>query len=160
VLADHIVPNLTSKTQQDLDIDGVTDNEDSSENSEGYSDSSDDSTVEVLQSKDVEANNTRSGAPNRKVKKPKRKWTPGVLIDLSNACRATTRSVAATGLFATVYDNINMMFRVAEQIVGRQSKLLSTCSCSVKLTTNICFNRCTREWHMRNHLPTLRHHSR
>lgn len=152
---------MTSKTQQDLDIDGITDHKDSSDNSEGYSDSSNDSTVEVLrQSKDVEANNTRSGAPNRQVKKPKRKRTSGVLIDLSNACRATTRSVAATGLFATVYDNINMMFHVAEQIVGRQSKLSSAYCCSVKLPTNICFNRCTREWHMCNHLPTLRHHSR
>ncbi|KDQ32258.1 hypothetical protein PLEOSDRAFT_1034860 [Pleurotus ostreatus PC15] len=38
-----------------------------------------------------------------------------------HACRQTARDVAKTGLFVTVYDNINMMFQVAEQILGRKN---------------------------------------
>lgn len=54
--------------------------------------------------------------------KPKRKRTPGVLVQLSTTCRETAREVASSRVFATTYDNINLMFRVAEQILGRQSK--------------------------------------
>lgn len=48
----------------------------------------------------------------------------GTLAQLSDACRQTARDVAQSGLFVTVYDNINMMFRVAEQILGRKSEHL------------------------------------
>lgn len=43
----------------------------------------------------------------------------GTLHHLSDSLRSRTRDIAATGLYATVYDNINMMFRNAEQIIGR-----------------------------------------
>ena len=43
----------------------------------------------------------------------------GTLRQLSGSMRARARVIAATGLFSTVYDNINMMFRSAEQIIGR-----------------------------------------
>ena len=43
----------------------------------------------------------------------------GTLHQLSNSMRSRTREVAATGLFSVVYDNININFRNAEQIVGR-----------------------------------------
>lgn len=46
-------------------------------------------------------------------------WDAGTLRVLSNAQRNMARNVASTGLFACVYDNINMMFRVSEQIMGR-----------------------------------------
>ncbi|KIM79999.1 hypothetical protein PILCRDRAFT_9888 [Piloderma croceum F 1598] len=53
-----------------------------------------------------------------RVKKKRKKRSPGTLYELSQACCKTARRVASTGLFITVYNNINMMFRVAEQIVG------------------------------------------
>jgi len=43
----------------------------------------------------------------------------GTLHHLSDSLRSQTRDIAATGLYSTVYDNINMMFRNAEQIIGR-----------------------------------------
>ena len=43
----------------------------------------------------------------------------GTLHQLSDSLRANTRYLASTGLYSIVYDNINMMFRNAEQIVGR-----------------------------------------
>ncbi|KAJ7482617.1 hypothetical protein FB451DRAFT_1350610 [Mycena latifolia] len=46
---------------------------------------------------------------------------PGLLTMLSDACNKTSRAIASTGLFAVVYDNINMMVRVAEQILGRKN---------------------------------------
>ncbi|KAF8890919.1 hypothetical protein BD779DRAFT_1438147, partial [Infundibulicybe gibba] len=50
--------------------------------------------------------------------------TPSInrtLYLLSQACRTSARKLAASSLFITVYDNINMMIRVAEQIVGRKN---------------------------------------
>lgn len=50
-------------------------------------------------------------------------WDAGTLRVLSNSMRQVSHSVAATGLFASVYDNINMVFRVSEQIMGRTGEL-------------------------------------
>lgn len=47
---------------------------------------------------------------------------PGTLYLLSEACRASARKIASSHLFITVYDNINMTIKVAEQILGRKSK--------------------------------------
>ncbi|KAH7917339.1 hypothetical protein BV22DRAFT_1026562 [Leucogyrophana mollusca] len=46
-------------------------------------------------------------------------WKPGTLRALSDSVRTVARGVASTGLFGVVYDNINMMFRVSEQVMGR-----------------------------------------
>jgi len=43
----------------------------------------------------------------------------GTLHQLSDAMRAEAWEIAKTGLFGTVYDNINMNLRSAEQVVGR-----------------------------------------
>ncbi|CAA7268668.1 unnamed protein product [Cyclocybe aegerita] len=43
----------------------------------------------------------------------------GTLHQLSRSMVDAASAVASTGLFATLYDNINMVFRAAEQIVGR-----------------------------------------
>lgn len=43
----------------------------------------------------------------------------GSLRQLSLSMVDMARGIAATGLFATSYDNINMVFHAAEQIVGR-----------------------------------------
>lgn len=43
----------------------------------------------------------------------------GTLRQLSDSMRDMARSVAATGLYAASYDNINMVFRAAEQLVGK-----------------------------------------
>lgn len=57
-------------------------------------------------------------APQTK-KKKRTKQRPGTLEFLSESMREVARLVAATGMFLTVYDNINMVWKVAEQIVGR-----------------------------------------
>jgi hypothetical protein len=43
----------------------------------------------------------------------------GTLRQLSGSMRDMARSVAATGLYAASYDNINMVFRAAEQVLGK-----------------------------------------
>lgn len=48
----------------------------------------------------------------------------GSLLRLSYNMRQRARSVAATGVFGTVYDNINWMDRNAEQTLGRKGMLL------------------------------------
>ncbi|KII93222.1 hypothetical protein PLICRDRAFT_100248 [Plicaturopsis crispa FD-325 SS-3] len=53
----------------------------------------------------------------------------GTLRTLSESMMVSARSVAATGLYATVYDNINMVFHAAEQIMGRtDSQENGTCA--------------------------------
>ena len=47
----------------------------------------------------------------------------GVLYQLSDSLLAKIRSIASTGLYSIVYDNINMMFRSPEQIVVRHGRL-------------------------------------
>ncbi|KAJ7080222.1 hypothetical protein C8R44DRAFT_895442 [Mycena epipterygia] len=63
----------------------------------------------------------KSPESKTKTKRKKRPRPPGLLTLLSNACNATSRSIASSGLFVVVYDNINMMVRVAEQILGRKN---------------------------------------
>ncbi len=53
----------------------------------------------------------------------------GLLRRICESCRATTRRVAHKALCGHVYDNINMMFRIAEQIMGRKdSQENGTCA--------------------------------
>ncbi|KAJ7742551.1 hypothetical protein B0H16DRAFT_1323267 [Mycena metata] len=47
--------------------------------------------------------------------------SPGLFSFLRDACMATTREVAATRKLLTVYDNVNLMNRIAEQILGRKN---------------------------------------
>jgi hypothetical protein len=47
----------------------------------------------------------------------------GSLRQLSSSMIDMARAVAATGLFGTLYDNINMVFHAAEQIVGRTGEI-------------------------------------
>ncbi|KAJ7237510.1 hypothetical protein C8J57DRAFT_999747, partial [Mycena rebaudengoi] len=51
----------------------------------------------------------------------KRKRNPGLLPLLNHACTATFRLIAASRLVKLVYDNLNIMSRVAEQILGRKN---------------------------------------
>ncbi|KAK7021950.1 hypothetical protein VNI00_017129 [Paramarasmius palmivorus] len=46
---------------------------------------------------------------------------PGTLRQLSTSCRGVTRSVTSVGLYGTVWDNINMNYVNAEQIIGRHT---------------------------------------
>jgi hypothetical protein len=46
----------------------------------------------------------------------------GTLYQLSNSMREKTRELAATGLYVTVYDNININFRNPEQIIGHHGE--------------------------------------
>lgn len=50
----------------------------------------------------------------------------GSLSQLSDSMVDMARKIASTGLFATSYNNINMVFKSAEQIVGRTGMILST----------------------------------
>jgi hypothetical protein len=43
----------------------------------------------------------------------------GTLEALSESMRKATRKVAASNLYELVYDNINMLWKVGEQIIGR-----------------------------------------
>ncbi|KAF8148869.1 hypothetical protein B0H34DRAFT_679538 [Crassisporium funariophilum] len=47
--------------------------------------------------------------------------SPGTLYLLLQACQELARKVAGSYLFITVYDNINMMIRIAKQILGRKN---------------------------------------
>lgn len=49
---------------------------------------------------------------------PKRR--DGLLRQLSHACREATRRLAAQGLLGYVYDNINLVFKIAEQVLRRK----------------------------------------
>jgi hypothetical protein len=49
----------------------------------------------------------------------------GTLEALSESMRKVTRKVAASNLYGLVYDNINMLWKVAEQILGRTGLSLS-----------------------------------
>ncbi|EPQ54726.1 hypothetical protein GLOTRDRAFT_106364 [Gloeophyllum trabeum ATCC 11539] len=54
---------------------------------------------------------------------------PGTLRQMSMSMCTVARTVAATGLYATCYDNINMMLHVSEQILGRMdSQENGTCA--------------------------------
>ncbi|KAJ7463671.1 hypothetical protein FB451DRAFT_1180152 [Mycena latifolia] len=84
----------------------------------------------------VPGRNAKKNKKARKAKKEKKRRmrSPGTLWLLANACRATARAVAATGLFLIVYDNVNMMVRVAEQILGRKNTQENgTCATAVQL---------------------------
>jgi hypothetical protein len=48
-----------------------------------------------------------------------RKYRLGTLEALSESMRKATRKVASLNLYELVYDNINMVWKVAEQILGR-----------------------------------------
>ncbi len=53
----------------------------------------------------------------------------GLLRRISLACRISTKSLAQSSLLGHVYDNINMVFKVAEQVVGRtDSQENGTCA--------------------------------
>lgn len=53
----------------------------------------------------------------------------GLLRRISVACRTSSRQCAQTSLCGHVYDNINMMFKIAEQILGRKdSQENGTCA--------------------------------
>jgi hypothetical protein len=58
----------------------------------------------------------------KNAKKRKRAHTAGLLSSLREACMLTVRTIALLKLFALVYDNINLMIRIAEQILGRKSE--------------------------------------
>ncbi|KAJ7192777.1 hypothetical protein C8J57DRAFT_1657987 [Mycena rebaudengoi] len=57
----------------------------------------------------------------KNAKKRKRAHTAGLLSSLREACMLTVRTIALLKLFALVYDNINLMIRIAEQILGRKN---------------------------------------
>ncbi|KAH9015410.1 hypothetical protein EDB84DRAFT_1671051 [Lactarius hengduanensis] len=58
----------------------------------------------------------------------------GTLEALSESMRKLTREVAASDLYVLVYDNINMLWKVAEQILGRTDSMENgTCATIVSL---------------------------
>ncbi|KAJ7934603.1 hypothetical protein B0H13DRAFT_2305373 [Mycena leptocephala] len=57
----------------------------------------------------------------KKSKKRKRVRGPGLFSSLHDACMTTSRALAATRSTMFVYDNVNLMNRIAEQILGRKS---------------------------------------
>ncbi|KAI0351936.1 hypothetical protein OH77DRAFT_1486727, partial [Trametes cingulata] len=58
----------------------------------------------------------------------------GLLRRISSACRRATRCCAHSSLCGHVYDNINMVFKIAEQILGRKdSQENGTCATIFRL---------------------------
>jgi len=65
---------------------------------------------------------TAATTGKKKPRRPTIPRQPGTLRKLSASMRDMARVVASMGLYATAYDNINMMFRAAEQIIGRSGR--------------------------------------
>ncbi|KAJ7456193.1 hypothetical protein FB451DRAFT_1512643 [Mycena latifolia] len=59
--------------------------------------------------------------PTKPKKKRKRVRAPGLFSRLRDACMDTSRSLAQSRLTGLVYDNLNLMNRIAEQVLGRKS---------------------------------------
>ena len=66
---------------------------------------------------------SENGKDSSEAKKKKRQL-PGTLHLLSQACRQSACKLGSSNLFITVYDNINMMIRVAEQVIGQKSRTI------------------------------------
>lgn len=81
--------------------------------------------------------------------KKKQERKPGTLKRLSDAMRGAYRVLAETGLYGTVYDNINFMDRNAEQIIGRTSTYSFFFEGERKLSMT---HRHTGEWDLCYHL--------
>lgn len=64
-------------------------------------------------------NSSELNHPNYVLLDRKRSIYTGTLCQLSESMLNMARSIASTGLCFTVYDNINMMFRRSEQVIGR-----------------------------------------
>ncbi|KAF9556932.1 hypothetical protein CPC08DRAFT_776651 [Agrocybe pediades] len=76
----------------------------------------------------------QASGPNFILLDRRRSIYTGTLCQLSESMLNMARSIASTGLCFTVYDNINMMFRRAEQVVGRHdSQENGTCATLVPL---------------------------
>lgn len=76
----------------------------------------------------------------------------GTLRQLFGSMRYMARAVTAPGLYATSYDNINMVFRTAEQVLGKTG---TTPSNPLKAIMKLMLIRFPGEWDMRDHLATL-----
>ncbi|KAJ6619584.1 hypothetical protein B0H10DRAFT_1946637 [Mycena sp. CBHHK59/15] len=64
----------------------------------------------------------KSKAEKKKIKICKKARAPELLTTLSDTCGTTSRAITATGLFAVVYDNINMMVQpIIEKYPGRSA---------------------------------------
>lgn len=81
-----------------------------------------------------------------------RKHRLGTLEALSKSMRKVTREVATSNLYGLVYDNINMLWKVAEQVVGRTGLFSSK---SYREGTKINA-RLHGKWHMCNDCLALR----
>lgn len=76
-----------------------------------------------------EANSDESNKHAKGSTSRKRRRQDGLLKRLSDALLAAVRTLASSGLLAHVYDNINIVFKVAEQILGRKdSQENGTCA--------------------------------
>ena len=61
----------------------------------------------------------------------------GTLYQLSESMRQETREIAATGLFATIYENININFHNPEEIIGHHGEQQSISCLNAKLTKEV-----------------------
>jgi hypothetical protein len=62
--------------------------------------------------------------PETNTQKPTSKRKPGSLLQLSEDCRRRAREAAATSTTATVYDNVNMRFNVAETTLAGKGEIM------------------------------------
>ncbi|TFY59897.1 hypothetical protein EVJ58_g5477 [Rhodofomes roseus] len=86
------------------------------------------------ESQEEPARNNDSGGGTAQSMTKKKKRVEGILKRLSDACRRAARANASSRLLAFVYDNINMVFRIAEQILGhKDSQENGTCATAFEL---------------------------
>ncbi|KAH9914215.1 uncharacterized protein B0H18DRAFT_887406 [Fomitopsis serialis] len=82
----------------------------------------------------LEPDDPNAPSPLNSTPATKKKRVEGILKRLSDACRRAARANASTRLLAFVYDNINMVFRIAEQIMGRKdTQENGTCATAFEL---------------------------
>ena len=76
---------------------------------------------------EVEETNEPKKKKSKKKKRKQRGRGPGIFSRLRDACMATIAALAGSHTNMLIYDNINLMSRIAEQVLGRKSECHVNC---------------------------------
>jgi hypothetical protein len=103
-------------------------------------------------SKEVQQDTTDVESESNDTTRKKRKFNRGgSLWQLSSLSRSIAQQVASTGLFGTVYDNINWLKRHAEYVLGRSKGWFHYNNLTLIILIR-SFYRYNREWDMRYYM--------
>ncbi|KAI0350723.1 hypothetical protein OH77DRAFT_1514255 [Trametes cingulata] len=122
-------PDNQEDEQDEREVDGNSeDGEDDREQDEGHT------TGESVPASEKPHGNVEGGSEAPASGFPLLHRGAGLLRRISSACRRATRCCAHSSLCGHVYDNINMVFKIAEQILGRKdSQENGTCATIFRL---------------------------